>query len=458
MLFKCRNYDLVRDREKTYLTADVDATATTLTVKAVDSNAWANNDYVIVGEIGTKNAEIVKIGAAVSDGTSLTVGACAFAHSNGEPVYRIGYNQVVFYRNTTDSTTGVVALADAKDIQPDDEFTRYEDTTNSTGYGFVRYYNSTGTNYSEYSDGIPYTGYPAQSLGRMMRMVRRHLNEPDVKFIDDQDIIEEINEKQRDIAHERLWPFYEDIFSSSRVADQRDYSVHSSVAYGKVHNLKVDSEPLAKIDDARYAMLHWDTDVSGEPTHFSVWNNKIRLYPRPASAASSTTLNGGITATDSSITLTSVSGFRAPGRALIESEVVSYETIDSTNVQLDGCQRGLEGTTAAAHNTATAITERDIIYTANKEPTELVDPNDATTIPDPLVLVYGAAMELAAGKLNDNALHDRLQAKYTQAIERLRDKFGKKATGSAYRIKDKDEYVRDLGAYRNPNDFPTDIG
>jgi hypothetical protein len=114
----------------------------------------------------------------------------------------------------------------------------------------------------------------------------------------------------------------------------------------------------------------------------------------------------------------------------------------------------LEETTAATHSDAATVTERDIVYTAHREPNELVEIQDETLIPDPLVLVYGVSMELAIGTLNNETLHDRLKAKYDQALDRLRDKFGKKMTVASHRIKDKDEVVRDMGSRENPNDNP----
>jgi len=69
-----------------------------------------------------------------------------------------------------------------------------------------------------------------------------------------------------------------------------------------------------------------------------------------------TTLNGGITATDTTITLTSAAGLPATGFLLIESETIQYGYI-SGNV-LSNCFRGQNGTTAAAHLTGvTAYTQ-----------------------------------------------------------------------------------------------------
>ncbi len=463
MLLLARNYDLIRDREKTFLTASVAATGTTITVRAVEVNAWADDDYIIVGEIGTDTAEVLQINGVVSNGTSLTIdnngsGGARYAHSADEPVYKIDFNQVEFNRSATDDTSGVSVLA-TNDLQPDDEFTRFEDTNNSTGFAFTRFKNETTSVFSEYSDGIPYTGYPARSVGRMMKMVRRQLGDPDIRLIDDDDILEEFNEKQRDVGHERLWPFYEDHFSASRVAEQRRYAIDSNAVIAKDHGVLVDSQPMAKVDSHRFDRLFWDTTTSGEPTIVQTWDNDLWFWPIPDTAATSTTLNGAISSatTTSGITLTSGSGFRSPGRLIIDDEVISYESINSSHV-LAGVRRAQEQTTGATHSNAATVTERDIIYRAHVEPTELVDFNDQTAIPDPMVLVYGAAMELAISKLEDESKHDRLKLKYDEAIGRLRDKFTRKSTIQFQRIKDRNEVVTDTRNLVNPNDFPTNIG
>jgi hypothetical protein len=460
MLFKVRNYELVKDREQTFLTAVAAVAGTTLTVKGVDANAWADNDWIIVGEIGTKNAEILQINGAVSDGTSLTVdnagsSGARFAHAVSEPVYRIDYNNVEISRASTE--TGTKTTLTTNELQVDDIYTRYEDTVNLTGYGFVRFVNTFPTPdlYSSYSDAIPYAGYTPKSLGRMIKMVRRHLNEPDFKNIKDEDIIEELNEKQRDIAHERLWSFNEDTFSASSVAYQRNYEIDTRSTAGKVHGVTFKSDPLAPMSLNKFNIIQRDTSTTGEPTNFFVWNNKINLYPLVSSAAATTTLNGALNATAVSITLTLTSSFSTSGRIIVDSEVISYTSKSST--QLLGCTRGEEGTTAATHLTLATVTERDLIYTGYKEPVELVDTQDETTIPDPATLVYGADMELAIGKLANQVLHDRFKGKYDESIAKLREKFGKKISSSFARIKDKSEVVIDTGGLVNPNDFPINL-
>ena len=85
-----------------------------------------------------------------------------------------------------------------------------------------------------------------------------------------------------------------------------------------------------------------------------------------------TTLNGGITATDTTITLTSTAGLPATGFLLIENETIQYGYI-SGNV-LNNCFRGQNGTTAAAHSTGVAV------YTQNLPSVTLwPTPDNSTT-------------------------------------------------------------------------------
>lgn len=64
--------------------------------------------------------------------------------------------------------------------------------------------------------------------------------------------------------------------------------------------------------------------------------------------AANTTLNESLTASDTTITLTSVAGFPSSGEVLIESELIRYTGVSGND--LTGCTRGMGGTTAATHS------------------------------------------------------------------------------------------------------------
>lgn len=78
-------------------------------------------------------------------------------------------------------------------------------------------------------------------------------------------------------------------------------------------------------------------------------------------SASANDLNGAIDADVDIITLTSTSGFPGSGRIKIENEIITYAALDGNN--LEGCERGQSGTTAASHADAQAVTCATIIVT-----------------------------------------------------------------------------------------------
>ena len=72
-------------------------------------------------------------------------------------------------------------------------------------------------------------------------------------------------------------------------------------------------------------------------------------------AGGADTLDGAISATAQSIVLDSASGFpTGGGRILIGSEQITYGAISTAT--LTGCERGVNGTTAASHSDGVAVT------------------------------------------------------------------------------------------------------
>lgn len=412
----------------------------------------------------------MQINGAVSDGTSLTVdnagsGGSRYAHAIDEPVYRIAYAGIEYSHSATDASSGASCLAVAE-LQPDDIYTRYEDTTQTTGYGFVRFVNpatpatfacGNGDTFSAYSDGIPYAGQDLKSLAKLRKKVRSLLKELNQEFLDDEEIDQALNEKQKEIAHERLWSFYEIERSFSAVANQHAYDIPSTIK--DVYEVSFDTQPLAPINQTRWRELHYDANTSvARPTHFSVFNRQIKLAPRPSTAAATTTLNGDHTAAATTITVAATASFNRGDyyRLIIDSEVI-YATA-STATTFTGALRGQEGTTAAAHTDTTTVTERDIVYTGQVEPTDLVDVNDETAIPEPNVLAYGAAADLAL-PINEG-LHDRLNVKYVAGLRDLRSKYALKQMTQFPVVKPR----RPVGDSTAPiivgrsNQFPRDVG
>jgi hypothetical protein len=111
-----------------------------------------------------------------------------------------------------------------------------------------------------------------------------------------------------------------------------------------------------------------DINISriAEPTYMSIPNKlttgrPIQVYINRQSGmenATTSTLNGTINATDTTITLSSTNGLPSTGFIKIDSETISYVNVSGN--QLLNCYRGQDGSTAAAHTTGATITKRNI--------------------------------------------------------------------------------------------------
>jgi len=88
----------------------------------------------------------------------------------------------------------------------------------------------------------------------------------------------------------------------------------------------------------------------------------ISQWDGSVSGAATSTLNGSLSANSSgtggsgtNVTLAATTNFSAAGRILVESELISYASISSPNLQ--SIVRNVNGTDNAAHNTGTAVTD-----------------------------------------------------------------------------------------------------
>jgi len=70
-------------------------------------------------------------------------------------------------------------------------------------------------------------------------------------------------------------------------------------------------------------------------------------------ATKANTLSASVTAVDTTIPLTSSTGFPASGRIKIDSEIITYAAVSSND--LIGCVRGLNSTAAAAHSSGASV-------------------------------------------------------------------------------------------------------
>jgi hypothetical protein len=106
---------------------------------------------------------------------------------------------------------------------------------------------------------------------------------------------------------------------------------------------------ISRISESTYSTIP-TKNAQGRP--IQVWINRQSGQQNTITA----TLASNITATATTLTLTSVEELGTTGFIQIGTEIIAYQNVDTAAKQLLNCFRAQNGTTAAAHTTAEAIT------------------------------------------------------------------------------------------------------
>jgi hypothetical protein len=104
---------------------------------------------------------------------------------------------------------------------------------------------------------------------------------------------------------------------------------------------------INRISESTYSTIP-NKLTQGRP--IQVWINRQSGASNPTTV----TLNGGISATDTTITVSSTANLASSGFIQIDNEVISYPNVSGN--QLINCARGQNNTTAAAHLTGASLT------------------------------------------------------------------------------------------------------
>lgn len=166
-----------------------------------NTNDFAVNDYILIGTLGLETTELAQI-SSVSGETFSIASVLVFDHPQDTQITNIGYNQIAFYRSSTVTGT-LTQLGSNQAIKPDNFYNFYDDTNNSTGYGWFRFYNTTTTLYSDLSNAVPYAGFDENSVKKMLDSFFTQIGNRERKLISDEDAIRWLNEGYA-IARNRL--------------------------------------------------------------------------------------------------------------------------------------------------------------------------------------------------------------------------------------------------------------
>lgn len=282
----------------TFLNSDYTSGVTSFSVE--NGNKFVADDYFIVGNIQSQKTEILKV--TTPSATSVTFGTSLYAHSRGETLQFIPYNQVEIYKDGS--------LLDTISIRVDSLETYYNDIDGLTTSEYkVRFKNSTTSKYSAYSDSILGSGYVENSAGSVIRKALIALGqEIDDKIITKEFIYESLNELRRYIDEDKniiRWPFRTafNYDAGDVIPGQYKITVPTDLRYPSTN------ENILQIRIGRnnYPLRYLDKKA-------------LDVYYQNTAH---TTLNGSITSASTSIILTSSGDFDDSGSIDIASEDIS---------------------------------------------------------------------------------------------------------------------------------------
>jgi len=188
---------------RTFLSASMSAGAA-LTVK--DIAGFAIGKYVWINPLGA-NSEIVAVHAATAPtGNTVTLAtSTAFAHTTGEEVLYIEFNQIeISHAATVGGSKSVLTTAG---MLARETSLRYLDVSQTAGYYFARFKDSVATLYSSYSDAIPNGGWDDGTVGKIIDAALRETENELGKKISIQDCYHWINRGLGEMKGKlRTWP------------------------------------------------------------------------------------------------------------------------------------------------------------------------------------------------------------------------------------------------------------
>lgn len=190
---KADNRNILDSTKYTFLSDNYSSgQSSVIVVNAIDISV---NSYILIGNIGSENTEIIQVVAVNNSTQTLTLGTSTkFPHNESSKVTILNYNKIRWFRTTTTTYSDTSPLTGYLDIRVNQWFTTYDDETNSTGYGWFIYYNSTTAIASLQSNYIPYVGFTRDTVQQLFESTYSLLNNKELTLITQTDMYMWANE------------------------------------------------------------------------------------------------------------------------------------------------------------------------------------------------------------------------------------------------------------------------
>lgn len=325
------------DKKSTYFSSDLAASNSAITADSIVG--FAINQILLLGTIGQEKSEIVLTHAATSPtGSTITLASSTlFAHSRGDKIGLLDWNQLEISWSAT--VGGSKSVLDTISIQVDQQNTVYNDTTQTTGYYFYRFKNSIDTTYSSYSDPIPYSGFADNSVFMIKKRALDDLGEVYSEKITSDYLNTSLWEARRDLDNDKMilrWSFRTKFNTN---IGQISPGMWKVAAPADLRDPNTNKNILAlRIGKKNTPLIYQDVNRFNE-------NFKNIAH---------TTLNGVVTDSDLTITLTESGNFDDSGPISIAADTAAgtIDTVEYTsNNESTNVISGVTGIVTGGHIT-----------------------------------------------------------------------------------------------------------
>lgn len=194
------------DLEKSYLINPYSVGINSSQVK--NSDRFAANDRIMIGEMGLESTEVVTVTAINADQQTLTTTATLFSHSADDPVYKLRFDQIRFYRSTDSGVSYTIVSTQNLDVDNADLQTFYDDTTGLASYYYkFTFYHSISTYESDFSDIIKGSGWRRNQVGNIIDEILQEVGDPQEQNIRRSEIMGYFNDVNDELTSQVARPY-----------------------------------------------------------------------------------------------------------------------------------------------------------------------------------------------------------------------------------------------------------
>lgn len=281
---RAKNDNLTSGAKYSYLNSNCASGVSEVVV--INSDGFAINNYVLLGELGSETSEIMKITGVTTATHTIFFAAetTKFAHPESTKITIIPYNQVKYYWTAT-TTFDSDNLLDTINVQADSLFTIHGDSGHSTGYGWFKFYNSANLKITAASNYIPYKDFAANTCKKIIEGFLGSLNQKDSKLISSTDVFRWLSEgysiaqTELNLVNREYKAAISETQNTVSGTQEYDFPTNASEILGvwdETNDLKVSECSLEDVDK-------YNSELISSTTKYYIRGNKIGFTPVPTS-------------------------------------------------------------------------------------------------------------------------------------------------------------------------------